>query len=310
MKVIALAGGVGGAKLVCGFAQILKPGDLSVIVNTGDDFEHYGLYICPDLDTICYNLANISDPLTGWGRRDDSYQSLEEAIKLGGPDWFRIGNKDIGTHLERTRRLKSGQKLSRITSDFCKAWGIYTRVYPMTDDKVSTTLATANKEELPFQEYFVHQKSHPAIKAIKFSGIEKAEPIPEIIDAFVEAGLVVICPSNPWVSIDPILNIKGIKKMMVNKKVIAVSPIIQGNALKGPAAKMFFELGINPSAEAVFDHYHGLLSGFVFDQLDIPLKRIFDKKGINSFVTDTIMKDLSDKVRLANEILNYSNAIK
>jgi LPPG:FO 2-phospho-L-lactate transferase len=309
MKVIALAGGVGGAKLVCGFDQILKPGDLSVIVNTGDDFEHYGLYICPDLDTVCYSLANLSNPLTGWGREDDSYQSLEEAIKLGGPDWFRIGNKDIGTHLERTRRLKAGQKLSNITSDFCKAWGINTRVYPMTDERVSTTLVTAQKEELPFQEYFVHQKSQPAIKAIYYSGIEKAKPIPEVIDAFVEASLVVICPSNPWVSIDPILNIKGIKKMMVNKKVIAVSPIIQGNALKGPAAKMFFELGIDPSAETVFDHYQGLLSGFVFDQLDIALKSIFDKKGINSFVTDTIMKDLSDKVRFANEILNYSNTI-
>ncbi len=309
MKVIALAGGVGGAKLVSGFAQILKPGDLSVIVNTGDDFEHYGLYICPDLDTICYNLANLSNPLTGWGREDDSYQSLEEAIKLGGPDWFRIGNKDIGTHLERTRRLKAGQKLSNITSEFCKAWGINTRVYPMTNDRVSTTLVTEKKEELPFQEYFVHQKSQPAIKAINFSGIEMAEPIPEFIDAFVEASLVVICPSNPWVSIDPILNIKGIKKMMVNKKVIAVSPIIQGNALKGPAAKMFFELGIDPSAEAVFDHYQDLLGGFVFDQLDISLKRIFDKKGINCFVTDTIMNDLSDKVRLANEILNYSNTI-
>jgi LPPG:FO 2-phospho-L-lactate transferase len=309
MKVIALAGGVGGAKLVCGLALILNPSDLSVIVNTGDDFEHYGLYICPDLDTICYNLAHLSNPLTGWGREDDSYQCLEEAIKLGGPDWFRIGNKDIGTHLERTRRLKAGQKLSNITSDFCKAWGINTKVYPMTNDRVSTTLITAQKEKLPFQEYFVHQKSQPAIKAIIFSGIDKAEPIPEIIDAFVEASLVVICPSNPWVSIDPILNIKGIKKMMVNKKVIAVSPIIQGNALKGPAAKMFFELGIDPSAEAVFDHYQGLLSGFVFDQLDISLKSKFDKRGINSFVTDTIMKDLSDKVRLANEILIYSNTI-
>jgi LPPG:FO 2-phospho-L-lactate transferase len=309
MKIVALAGGVGGAKLVCGLAQILNPGDLSVIVNTGDDFEHYGLYICPDLDTICYNLANLSDPLTGWGREKDSYQSLEEAKRLGGPDWFRIGNKDLGTHLERTRRLKVGQKLSEITSVFCKTWGITTSVYPMTNEKVSTTLITAEMGEIPFQEYFVHQKSQPVIKAIKFTGIEKAEPIPEINNAFRDASLVVFCPSNPWVSIDPILNINGIKKMMVNKKVIAVSPIIQGNALKGPAAKMFFELGIKPSAEAVFNHYQGLLSGFVFDQLDISLKSKIDKNGINSFVTDTIMKDLSDKVRLAKEILNYSSTI-
>jgi LPPG:FO 2-phospho-L-lactate transferase len=309
MKIVALAGGVGGAKLVCGFAQILDPGDLSVIVNTGDDFEHFGLYICPDLDTVCYSLANLSDPLTGWGRKGDSYQSFDEAIKLGGPDWFRIGNKDFGTHLERTRRLKAGQKLSEITNDFCKAWGINSHVYPMTNDKVSTILITADMGELSFQEYFVHQKTQPIIKSIKYSGVETAKPIVAISDALNDADLVVFCPSNPWVSIDPILNLIGIKEMILKKKVIAVSPIIQGNALKGPASKMFVELGINPSAESVFDHYRGLLDGFVFDQLDTQLKCRIDKKGINSFVTDTIMNDISDKIRLANEILNYSSTI-
>jgi LPPG:FO 2-phospho-L-lactate transferase len=309
MKIVALAGGVGGAKLVCGLAQILDPGDLSVIVNTGDDFEHYGLYICPDLDTVCYSMANLSDPLTGWGREGDSYQSLDEAIKLGGPDWFRIGNKDIGTHLERTRRLKAGHKLSDITNDFCKVWGISSHIYPMTDDKVSTSLMTEEMGVLPFQEYFVHQKSQPIIKSIIFSGIESAETIPASNDAIRNADLIIICPSNPWVSIDPILNIKGIKQMILKKKVIAVSPIIQGKTLKGPAAKMFSELGINPSAESVFNHYQELVSGFVFDQLDSALKCKIDKRGVNSLVTDTIMKGLSDKVRLAEEILRYSNTI-
>jgi LPPG:FO 2-phospho-L-lactate transferase len=282
---------------------------LTVIVNTGDDFEHYGLYICPDLDTVCYSLANIADPLTGWGRERDSYQTLEEAKKLGGPDWFRIGNKDLGTHLERTRRLRAGQKLSEITRDFCQSWGVNSRVFPMTDDKVSTTLLTAEMGELSFQEYFVHQKCQPIIKSIKFSGAEKAEPVPAIIDAIEEASLVVICPSNPWVSIDPILNIQGIMKALLMKKVIAVSPIIQGKALKGPAAKMFFELGIEPSAEAVVDHYRGLIRGFVFDQVDFNLKSKIDQTGIISFATDTILRDKSVKARLADEIIKFSKTI-
>lgn len=309
MKIVALTGGVGGAKLVYGFDQILKPGDLTVIVNTGDDFEHFGLYICPDLDTVCYSLANIADPLTGWGREGDNYQSLDEAIKMGGPDWFRIGNKDLGTHLERTRRLKAGQKLSEITRDFCSIWGINSWVIPMTDDKVSTTLITAEIGEIPFQEYFVHQKCQPLIKSIKYSGMENAKPVPTILEAIEEASLVVICPSNPWVSIDPILNVQGIKKAISKKKVVVVSPIIQGKALKGPAAKMFFELGIEPSAEAVVDHYCDLVRGFVLDQLDLNLKNKINEKGIITFITDTIMQDKLDKVRLAEKIIKFSATI-
>ena len=183
MKIVALAGGVGGAKLAYGFDQILKPGDLTVVVNTGDDFEHYGQYICPDLDTVCYSLAGIADPLTGWGREGDNYQSLDEAIKLGGPDWFKIGDRDLGTHLERTRRLKAGQKLSEITRDFCRIWGINSWVIPMTDDQVSTTLITAEMGELSFQEYFVHQKCKPIIKSIKYTGMENAKPVPAILEA-------------------------------------------------------------------------------------------------------------------------------
>ena len=309
MKIVALAGGVGGAKLAYGFDQILKPGDLTVVVNTGDDFEHYGQYICPDLDTVCYSLAGIADPLTGWGREGDNYQSLDEAIKLGGPDWFKIGDRDLGTHLERTRRLKAGQKLSEITRDFCRIWGINSWVIPMTDDQVSTTLITAEMGELSFQEYFVHQKCKPIIKSIKYTGMENAKPVPAILEAINAASLVVICPSNPWVSIDPILSVQGIKMAMSTKKVIAVSPIIQGKALKGPAAKMFLELGIEPSAVAVADHYFSLARGFVLDQLDINLKSKIDEKGIITFITDTIMRDKLDKVRLAEIIINFSETI-
>jgi LPPG:FO 2-phospho-L-lactate transferase len=309
MKIVALAGGVGGAKLAYGFAQILKPGDLTVIVNTGDDFEHYGLSISPDLDTVCYSLANIADPLTGWGREGDNYQSLDEAVKLGGPDWFKIGNKDLATHLERTRRLKAGSSLSDITRDFCRKWDISSKVIPMSDDKVSTFIITAELGAISFQEYFVHQKCQPIIKSIEFSGIKNAKPVPSIITDLESAGLVVICPSNPWVSVDPILSVPGIKDAVSRKKVIAVSPIIQGKALKGPAAKMFFELGIQPSAEVVANHYKGLIQGFVFDQLDLNLKSKMDQKGIITLTTNTIMKDNLDKVRLAERIINFSETI-
>ncbi len=309
MKIVALAGGVGGAKLAYGFAQILKPGDLTVIVNTGDDFEHFGLYICPDLDTVCYSLANLADPSTGWGREDDSYRTFEEAKKIGGPGWFKIGDKDLGTHLERTRRLKAGQKLSEITRNFCRSWGVNSQILPMTDDKVATTLLTADREELSFQEYFVHQKCQPIIESIKFSGIEKAEPAPIVIDSIKDANLVVICPSNPWVSIDPILNVQGIRKALLEKKVIALSPIIQGKALKGPAAKMFSELGIEPSAEAVVNHYRGLIRGFVFDKLDLNLKSKIDRTGIISYTTDTILRNKSEKIQMAKEIIKFSETI-
>ena len=251
----------------------------------------------------------LPDPSTGWGREDDSFRTLEEAKKIGGPDWFKIGDKDLGTHLERTRRLREGQKLSEITRDFCRSWGVNSRILPMTDDKVATTLLTADMEELSFQEYFVHQKCQPIIKSIKFSGIEKAEPAPIVIDSIKDANLVVICPSNPWVSIDPILNIQGIRKALLEKKVIALSPIIQGKALKGPAAKMFSELGIEPSAEAVVNHYRGLIRGFVFDKLDLKLKSKIDQAGIISFATDTILRNKSEKIQMAKEIIKFSETI-
>ena len=309
MKIVTLAGGVGGAKLVFGLAQILKPGDFTVIVNTGDDFEHYGLYICPDLDTICYSLAEIDEPSTGWGRAKENYQSLDEAVKLGGPDWFKIGDKDLGTHLERTRRLKEGQKLSEITRNFCDIWGINHSIIPMTDDKVSTILVTIDMGEIAFQEYFVHQKYQPLIRSIKYSGAKNAKPVPSLIEALEAASLVIISPSNPWASIDPILSVQGIKKIVSQRKAIAVSPIIQGKALKGPAAKMFVEMGFKPSAEAVVDHYQGLVKGFVFDQLDIDLKGKIDQKGVISLSTDTIMHDKMDKIRLAEKILDFSETI-
>ncbi len=302
MKIVALAGGVGGAKLAHGLAQILPPEDLTVIVNTGDDFEHYGLYICPDLDTVCYTLAGLANPETGWGRVNETWNAIENAVKLGGPDWFNLGDRDLGTHLERTRRLKEGQTLSYITKDFCKAWGVEHAVLPMSDQPVRTIVET-EVGDLAFQEYFVHRRCEPRVKDFRFEGVEVAEPAPGAREAIASAEAVVICPSNPWVSIDPILQV--IKE--VKKPVVAVSPILGGKTVKGPAAKMFRELGIEPSALAVANHYCDLVTGFVLDKIDEQLKGDI---GINmsTMVTNTLMKDVTDRSRLAQDVLHFIEA--
>ena len=288
MKIVALAGGVGGAKLAHGLAQILLPEDLTVIVNTGDDFEHLGLYISPDLDTVCYTLAGLSNPETGWGRINETFNAIANIEKLGGATWFRLGDQDLATHIERTRRKKAGQSLSQITNDFCKAWGIHQTVIPMSDDSVRTIVNT-DEGELAFQEYFVHRRCEPRVKGFRFNGIESAKPAPGIVDAIKEADAVVICPSNPWVSIAPILAVADIRSALEAKKICAVSPIIGGQVVKGPAAKMYRELGIEPSALAVARHYQNLITGFVFDEVDAKLEAEiqafkhadFDYKNVN-----------------------------
>jgi len=306
MKIVALAGGVGGAKLAHGLAQILKPEDLTVIVNTGDDFEHYGLYICPDLDTVCYTLGGLANPETGWGQVDESWNVIENASKLGGPDWFRLGDRDLGTHLERTRRLKEGQSLSEITREFCKAWGIQHTVLPMSDQPVRTIVET-DEGNLAFQEYFVHQHCEPRVKGFRFEGADSAEPVSGAVEAIRSADAVVICPSNPWVSINPILAVNGSdwQSDLLNKIVVAVSPIIGGETVKGPAAKMYRELGIEPSALAVANHYRGLATGFVFDIVDEQLIESVEQLNMHGLVTNTMMRGHEDRKQLANDVLNF-----
>jgi len=306
MKVVALAGGVGGAKLAHGLAQVLPPEDLTVIVNTGDDFEHYGLYISPDLDTVCYTLAGLANSETGWGRIDESWQAIENAKRLGGPGWFNLGDQDLGTHLERTRRMMEGQTLSQITRDFCKAWGIGLTVLPMSDQPVRT-IVDSDEGELAFQEYFVHRRCEPKVNGFRFEGVEKAEAAPGALEALEAADAVVICPSNPWVSIDPILQV--LKLWSTNHRppfVVAVSPIIGGKAVKGPAAKMYAELGIQPSATAVAEHYRGLLSGFVLDSVD---KELTGQIDIPTLTTDTLMDSLTKRARLGGDVLNFIRRI-
>ncbi|WKZ39375.1 MAG: 2-phospho-L-lactate transferase [Anaerolineales bacterium] len=303
-RIVALAGGVGGAKLAHGLAQILPPEDLTVIVNTGDDFEHLGLYICPDLDTVCYTLAGLANPETGWGRVDETWNTIANVEKLGGPGWFRLGDQDFATHLERTRRLKEGQSLSQITEDFCKAWGVKHAVLPMSDSPMRTMVDT-DEGELAFQEYFVHRRCEPKVKGFRFDGVEAAEPAVGVKEALETADAVVICPSNPWVSVDPIL--KVVKE--IKKPVVAVSPIIGGKTVKGPAAKMYAELGIEPSALAVANHYRNILTGFVLDNADSSMERGVQELNIKTMVTDTLMNHLTVRAQLAQDVLHFIGSL-
>jgi LPPG:FO 2-phospho-L-lactate transferase len=302
--IVALAGGVGGAKLAHGLAQILAPEELTIIVNTGDDFEHLGMYICPDLDTVCYTLGGLANPETGWGRVNETWNAIANVERLGGPAWFRLGDQDIATHLERTRRLKEGQPLSQITKDFCKAWGIQHTILPMSDSPVRT-MVDSDEGELAFQEYFVHRQCAPKVRGFRFDGVEGAESVVGAKEAIDAADAIVICPSNPWVSVDPIL--KVIKK--IAKPVVAVSPIIGGKAVKGPAAKMYTELGIEPSALAVANHYRNILAGFVLDNADLSMENDVKKLNIETLVTDTFMNNFTDRIRLAEDVLHFIGSL-
>lgn len=306
-KIVALAGGVGGAKLADGLAQILPPEALTIIVNTGDDFVHWGLNISPDLDTVCYTLAGLANPLTGWGRMEETWNVFEQMETLGAEAWFRLGDKDLATHLERTRRLKGGEPLSSITRGFCARWGIRHVILPMSDDPVATVVDTVEFGELPFQEYFVHKHCEPTVKGFRFDGIEKARPAPGVTQALSAADAVVFCPSNPWVSIDPILRI--ISPLSTGERPgvrVAVSPIIGGETVKGPAAKMYKEMGIEPSALAVARHYgESILTGFLLDEADAGLVEAVRAQGIHPLSTQTLMKSPEDRRNLARNVLHF-----
>jgi LPPG:FO 2-phospho-L-lactate transferase len=311
MKILALAGGVGGAKLADGIYRLVPKVELTVIVNTGDDFTHFGLNISPDLDTVCYNLAGMENPETVWGRGSENWETMDLIKDLGGPDWFSLGNKDLATNLERTRRLNEGEPLSKITADFCNAWGITARVIPMSDDPVPT-LVNTDQGTLPFQEYFVKLGSKPEVDGFVFQNVESAKPAPGVIPEIEGADLVVICPSNPWVSIAPILSVPGILDALKKKIVVAISPIISGEAVKGPAAKMYQEMGIEPSALSVAEGYKDLITGFILDQKDQDLIR----EIVSSFdghiwilQADTWMKDRQDRIRMAGEVVIFGNQL-
>lgn len=305
--IIALSGGIGGAKLALGLSQVLPPAELLVVANTGDDFEHYGLMVCPDLDTLTYTLAGLDNPALGWGRADESWAFMETLSDLGGEAWFRLGDRDLALHLLRTHRLRGGETLSAITDDLRRRLGIGPRILPMSDDPVRTQIGT-EAGWLDFQDWFVRHRAAPAVRAVEFVGAAAARPQPEVLAA-LRAGprAVVICPSNPFISIEPILAVPGLHEAIAGcgAPVVAVSPIIAGQAVKGPTARMFAEAGTPPTAAAVAARYGALLTGFVMEEGD-------EVGGIapRVFGARTLMRSLGDKVALARAVLAAADALR
>ena len=301
--VLALSGGIGGAKLALGLYRTLPPGALTVVANTGDDFEHLGLSVSPDLDTLLYTLAGIDNPETGWGRRDETWTFMAALESLGGETWFKLGDGDLATHIERTRRLAAGESLSQITDDFRRRLGIPARLLPMTDDRVRTRLLTP-EGWLDFQDYFVRRQCAPAVREIAFAGAKTAHPHPDFVAALANQNLrmVVICPSNPFISIDPILSLPGVREALRSCRapVVAVSPIIGGKAVKGPTAKMMAELGVPVGAAAVARHYRDILDHYVIDEADVAAMENLD---LPFTATRTLMETLADRDALARVVL-------
>jgi LPPG:FO 2-phospho-L-lactate transferase len=308
MKVTALAGGVGGAKLADGLAACLDPDSLTVIVNTADDFEHLGLWISPDLDTVTYTLAGLADPNRGWGRVDETWHFMDVLQTLGGPTWFRLGDHDLALHHYRTMRREQGESLSRITEEIRTQFGIETAILPMCDEPVQTMVMTKDGE-LSFQVYFVAEQCEPHVEGFRFNGIEKARVTAAVRDSIEAADLVVFCPSNPWVSLDPIIAVGEMRALVAQKPTYMVSPIVAGKTIKGPAAKMYSELGIPASALAVADHYADLLEGMLIDRQDAQLAAQIEALGIQVRLEQTIMHTSEDRVRVAQSVLDFGQVV-
>jgi len=310
--ILALAGGVGGAKLAHGLARILSPDKLVIAVNTGDDFEHLGLHISPDLDSVMYKLAGLNDTERGWGLADESWHFMESLARLGGETWFNLGDRDLATHIERTRRLAAGESLSSVTAALCAALGIEHAIVPMTDSTVRTMVITETGT-IPFQDYFVRLRCEPAVTGFRFAGAEDALPSPVFGETLLSKDLsaIVLCPSNPYVSIDPILSLAGMAAAIKARKapLVAISPIIGGGAIKGPAAKMMTELGLRPSAAAIAAHYGGRLDGLVMDQTDRALAQEIEALGIPTCIAQTIMRTVDDERTLAQAVLSFAASL-
>jgi len=300
--IVALAGGVGGARLAVGLASLLLPAHLTIVVNTGDDFEHLGLTVCPDLDTVMYTLGGLANPELGWGRADETWSFMETLGQLGGETWFRLGDRDLAVHVSRTRAIAKGERLSEVTRALCRKLAVEHAIIPMSDDPVRTFVDTG-AGELPFQDYFVRRRCEPAVSGFRFAGSEHAR-VPGVLRELFDSGQVeaaIVCPSNPYVSIAPMLAVCEIREWLESRAfpVVAVSPIVGGQAVKGPAAKMMRELGLEASASAVARHYGALVDAWVIDERDAGLAPAIRALGKHVVVTDTLMTDRSRSRELA-----------
>lgn len=308
--IVALAGGVGGAKMAQGLQAALPPGDLTVVVNTADDFDLYGLRICPDLDTVMYTLAGIADPINGWGIAGDTRHALDAIAAYGRDPWFLVGDRDLATHVLRTERLREGAPLSVITDELTGSLGIASRILPMSNDRVATFIDSA-EGTLAFQDYFVRRRQSDEVLGVTFVGSARAAATPKAVEAIRTAEAIIIAPSNPIVSIAPILTVPGMRPALAatSAPIVAVSPIVGGQALKGPAAQMLASLGHEVSPLGVARIYADLIDGFVIDEIDLEFAPPIEDLGLRVLVTGAVMGDLADRKRLAQEVLDFTASL-
>lgn len=304
--VVVLTGGVGGAKLVHGLALAEPPLPTTAIVNTGDDFRHLGLHVSPDIDTVCYTLSGKANRELGWGRQGETWAFMEALRSLGGPDWFQLGDADLALHVLRTARLAAGDPLSTITADIARAWGISMRILPATDYGVATVLETA-EGVLEFQRYFVERRCAPVVNAIRFEGAEEASSAPGVVDAIAQADAIIIAPSNPYLSVDPILSIPDLRAALMQARapIVAVSPLISGRAIKGPTAKLMTELDVPVSVGAIAAHYAGLIDALLIDTSEID-----NPDGILIGRADILMRDNEGRAQVAREALALAERVQ
>jgi LPPG:FO 2-phospho-L-lactate transferase len=309
---LAISGGIGGAKLALGLEHIFNSPKLMIAGNTGDDFEHFGLSISPDLDTLLYTLSGKSDPERGWGLANETWSFMEAMEEIGGETWFQLGDRDLATHVERTQKLNKGEKLSSITSSFCRKFGVNAQIVPATDDPIKTLVETP-EGILSFQHYFVRDQCRSKILSLQYEGSENAKPcsaLEEVLgSSFLKA--VFVCPSNPFLSIDPILSVKGLREKLkkCKAKVIAVSPIVGGDAVKGPTAKNLRDLGLSVSAFTIANYYSDFIDGFLLDKRDENEISQIENLGIKVRLADTVMNDLQSKIKLAEDVLRFSKTL-
>jgi LPPG:FO 2-phospho-L-lactate transferase len=305
MKITALAGGVGASKFLLGLTRVMPPEDVTIIANTGDDIEMFGLRICPDIDTVTYTLAGVIDDRAGWGLRNDTFECLQNLASFGEDTWFNLGDKDLATHLFRTNQLRQGRSVSEITLEISRQFGVGSTILPMTDAYTPTRVIT-DEGEMHFQEYFVRRMCEPRVLGLRFDGIEAARPAPGVLEAILDADGIIVCPSNPFISIGPILEVPGVREALVESraKIVAITPIVGGKALKGPAADMLRDFGYEVSAGSVAGMYRDFLDIFIIDQSDSGLEREILELGIETRIADTIMSSLDKKEALASFVLS------
>ncbi|MGI8650371.1 MAG: 2-phospho-L-lactate transferase [Rubrobacter sp.] len=310
LRVLAVAGGVGGAKMAAGLEGAAVGGELSVVVNTADDFELWGLHISPDLDTVMYTLAGLANPETGWGIRGETFAALGMISTYGEDPWFKLGDRDFATHILRTRRLRSGESITEVTVGLCGALGVESRVLPMCDEPVVTVIGTP-EGWLDFQEYFVGRGQRDEVTGVEFRGIADARPTEEVLEEVTGAEVIVLCPSNPVVSIGPVLAVPGMREALGASSApkVAVSPVVGGEALKGPAGRMLTSLGHESSATGVAKLYAGLVDGFVIDRVDEQERGAIESLGMEVLVTESVMKDEDDRVRFGREVLEFGGGL-